>query len=39
MIEATTSPAARSAFAAAHAQRGQAVADVWHWLFGVKASH
>ena len=33
MFEATTNPAARRAFDAAHAERGRAMANVWSWLF------
>lgn len=33
MIEATTNPAARRAYEAAHAERGRAIANVWGWLF------
>lgn len=34
MFEATTNTAARNAITKAHAERGQAIADVWTWLFG-----
>ncbi len=33
MIEATTNPAARRAYATAHAERGRMLASVWGWLF------
>lgn len=34
MIEATTNPAAARAFQRAHAERGKAIAMVFHWFFG-----
>ena len=33
MMEATTNPATRRAMQKAHAERGQALATMWHWLF------
>ena len=36
MIEAATTTATRNAIAAAHAKRGEAVAETWAWLFGRK---
>lgn len=33
MFEATTNPAARTAMKKAHAQRSEALASAWSWLF------
>ena len=38
MFETSATPAVRTALERAHAERGAALADAWHWLFGGKTS-
>lgn len=38
MISITSNPVVRNAVSIAHAERGAALAEAWHWLFGGKSS-